>query len=85
MTTHERREVRILEQDAAFLGLRLLLAAEQRGLTLETLAKRAHLTLSVVQHIVSGTALRPSVWTIDALATILHVSIDYLVHGEEQP
>jgi transcriptional regulator with XRE-family HTH domain len=70
--------ITLADKHEAFLGLRTLTRAHQRGWSIPQLAKAARLPLSTVQKICAGKSKQPSVWTIWALAEVLDVSMDYL-------
>lgn len=75
-------EVAIIEKDNALLAVRILTLLQREHVTVYELAKRSHIAESALQRICAGKAVNPSVWTIAAIAEVLGVCIDSLVHGE---
>ena len=63
----------------AMLGLRIMTLLHRQQKSVYALAKQAGLPVKTVQRICKGEGKQPSVWTIDAIARVLDVSIDELV------
>ena len=67
------------------IGTRLKeLRFRQKGLSLRELAKQAHMSHSFIADIEAGRS-NPSLDTIEALAKVLNISIDYLLGRTEDP
>ncbi len=75
----------IIEKQEALLGLRIMLALEERKWGVHQLAKRSHVPLNAVQRICRGEGKQPSLWTIVQIAQVLDVSIDYLAGLADDP
>lgn len=73
------------ETHEARLALRVVTLLHQQHLSVYKLAKLAALPLSTVQDVCKGTSKYPSVWTIQAIANVLNVSLDYLVGDTDTP
>lgn len=73
------------DKQEALLGLRVMLALEQRKWGVHQLAKQSRVPLSAVQRICRGQGKQPSLWTIVQLATTLEVSLDYLAGRTDDP
>jgi transcriptional regulator with XRE-family HTH domain len=69
----------------AMLGLRIMTLLHRQQKSVYALAKHAGLPVKTVQRICKGESKQPSVWTIAAIARVLHVSIDALVGMLEAP
>ena len=61
-----------------FLGVLLDRGRVHKGWSVARVAKQAHVPLSVTQKVLSGQALRPSWWVIQALAHAVDVPVSYL-------
>jgi len=71
--------IRIIEKDAALLGLRVTDLMRRRGLGLRELARNAGVPLSTLQKVCGGVGVQTSIWTMAALADTLNTSVDYLI------
>jgi transcriptional regulator with XRE-family HTH domain len=61
------------------LGKRVARIREERRMSQQEVAARAHLSYQTLWRIERGTQGKPSVFTIGAIARVLGVTVDYLV------
>lgn len=61
------------------LGRRVARIREERRLSQQELAARAHLSYPTLWRIERGTQGKPSVFTVGAIARVLGVTVDFLV------
>lgn len=66
------------------IGARLKELRLQKGLSLRELAKQAHMSHSFIADIEAGRS-NPSLDTVNALAKVLNVSVDYLLGRTDDP